>query len=83
MVGYSRRPYAPVSSGPEQPGKGCPPQAPMSWRFGAEIAEDSMAKRLAAFLPVSEAKVSLWQPVMLPGAAALPWPKGHGGALGK
>ncbi len=35
-------------------------------RLGAEIAEDSMAKRLAAFLPVSEAKVSLWQPVMLP-----------------
>ena len=35
-------------------------------RLGATIAEDSLAKRLAAYTGVSEANVQLWQPVMLP-----------------
>lgn len=33
---------------------------------GAPIAEDSGAKRLAALLPITEANVSLYQPLMLP-----------------
>lgn len=35
-------------------------------RLGATIAEDSLAKHLAAYTGVSEANVQLWQPVMLP-----------------